>query len=233
MDLDDDNWDVDGEEEESPIQYSGEFKNSSFVGGGQSSTWSRSPASVHFQSGLTAFGPIDASDSPKFARSPKSKSKDPLGGTCASSTRTLVRLCRETNNSHNPEEELEEPSSAELQAQVDSRKPAVHDPTDGIVQGTDWIVKVVVAKYRTKGHLIILVVLTIAFITAYAVLSSIQTGDRCNIFETAFLIALSADFVLVQPLTVAFTYTYRWLQSDEHEDIWSELHPYDGAERVM
>ena len=64
-------------------------------------------------------------------------------------------------------------------------------------------------------------------------LSTIQTGDRCQLFETSFIAALVMDFVIVQPLVVVLTYLYRYLQSDLHNKLWSELHPFDGAERVM
>ena len=96
-----------------------------------------------------------------------------------------------------------------------------------------WMVKSVVTPHRNKGHVLVLTVLILVAIIALSVILSIQTSTRCSAFELSFLISLLADFVVVQPLIVSFTYLYRWLQSDEDDRTWSELHPFDGEEREM
>ena len=93
--------------------------------------------------------------------------------------------------------------------------------------------KVLATPYRNKGHLVVLGLLLLLFIICLSIILTIQTGIRCSIFESAFLWALPFDFVLVQPTVVGLTYVYRYLVSDEEDTIWSELHPYDGAEREM
>ena len=100
--------------------------------------------------------------------------------------------------------------------------------TEGI-----YSVKMVVAPHRTKGHLVVLTMLAVVFIIGFVVLLNIQSGSQCNIFETAFAIALLLDFCIVQPLVMLLIYLFRWLESNEDNEMWCELHPFDGAERDM
>ena len=99
------------------------------------------------------------------------------------------------------------------------------------------IIAVRCGRYITKGHIVALVSLVVFF--GIALISTITleaSATACSNFRYGFLIAVLADFILVQPLMMVLTVLYRWMTLDDALDtagrLWRGLHPFDGQYQI-
>lgn len=80
-------------------------------------------------------------------------------------------------------------------------------------------------RYTIAGYLLgVFVSVLLLLLTAKNIAT--WCAPEYKIFWTIMLVALCADFVLMQPAMVGMTYAWRWLNADG-DDIIHELHPID------
>lgn len=79
---------------------------------------------------------------------------------------------------------------------------------------------------------LLLFAMFVCFISAdYKMSVDLNKDQLCDTFQNAFGISLIIDFAFLQPVFICMTYLFRYLDSDDGDDMFSELHPYEGEIR--
>ncbi len=90
---------------------------------------------------------------------------------------------------------------------------------------------IVVRPYRLKGYAIAVIFAILMAVLGFLTANKFGTVRSCSAFLTSLVYCLICDFFIAQFFSMFLAYFYRWLVSDEQDQLWSERHPIHEERR--